>query len=137
MNTNAVLFLLVLFLSCTGTEKLASDISGDRLYFGKSGGFTNMSTEYVLFEKGQLFRVESGGLRRIGRASSKEMDKVDSLLGALNFENLDLNEPGNVTYHIKTIRSGVEKEVRWTDTTNHPLIKELYNILMATSKELL
>jgi hypothetical protein len=127
--------IFILLFSCTSTEMLISDKSKDRIYFGKTGGFTNIPMEYVLIGKGYLFKIERDKYVKIHKLSSKQIKELDNLMAANNIEQLSLNEPGNITYFIKLVRSGSEKEIKWSDSSENSQIKELYNALLATVKE--
>ena len=127
--------IIILMVSCINTKKLISNYSIDRIYFGKSGGFTNIPMEYVLFEKGQLYKIQNDNLLKIQKISRRQLETVDSLLADLDFKQLNINEPGNITYFIKVVRREYEKEVNWSDSYDDDTLKELYNILLATIKK--
>ena len=101
--------IFITLFSCSSPEKLLNDKSLDRIYFGKTGGFTNISMDYVLFEKGQLFKMQHDSLINIHRISRKQIKTLDSLIKTAEFEKLNLNETGNITYYIKTESTGTEK----------------------------
>jgi len=122
--------ILIALFSCTSPEKLLNDKSTDRIYFGKTGGFTNIPMEYVLFEKGQLFKIRNDSLIKIHRISGKLIRTVDSLLTTPEFDTLSLDEPGNITYYIRTQQNGTEKEVKWSESSDNEMVKELYKVLL-------
>jgi hypothetical protein len=127
--------IFMLLFSCMSTEKLLTDKSQERIYFGKTGGFTNIPMEYVLVGNGHLFKIERDNFVKVHKISGKQIKALDSLMAAVNLEQLNLNEPGNITYHIKLVKSGTEKEVKWSDSSENKKIKVLYNALLATIKE--
>jgi len=127
--------IIILMFSCINTKKLINNDSIDRIYFGKSGGFTNIPMEYVLFEKGQLYKMKNDSLVKIRKISRKQLETIDSLLADLDFKQLSINEPGNITYFIKVVKREYEKEVNWSDSSDDNILKELYNILLATIKK--
>ena len=127
--------IIILMVSCINTKKLINNYSIDRIYFGKSGGFTNIPMEYVLFEKGQLYKMKNDSLVKIRKISRKQLETIDSLLADLDFKQLSINEPGNITYFIKVVKREYEKEVNWSDSSDDNILKELYNILLATIKK--
>jgi len=126
--------ILITLFSCSSPEKLLNDKSLDRIYFGKTGGFTNISMDYVLFEKGQLFKIQHDSLIKIHRISRKHIKALDSLIESAEFNKLNLNEPGNITYYVKTEGTGTEKEIKWSDSTDNELIKEMYKVLLESIK---
>lgn len=131
----AVFGIFILSFSCMNPQKLLTDPSKDRIFFGRSGGFTNIPLEYVLFEKGQLYKVEQDSLIKVLKINSKQLKALDSLFAKADFEKLELNNPGNVTYHIKRIKSGSEREVKWSDSSENESVRELYNALMKLTKK--
>ncbi len=136
MKRNITVFgIFILAVSCMNPQKLLTDPSKDRIYFGRSGGFTNIPLEYVLFEKGQLFKIDQDSLLKVHRLTQKQVKTLDSLLTKTEYEKLDLNEPGNITYHIKVVKSGSEKEIKWSDSSGNESVKELYDALIRTIKK--
>lgn len=135
IRNTCILGIFILILSCMNPQKILTDPSKDRIYFGRTGGFTNIPLEYVLFEKGQLFKIENDSLLKVRKLNVKQIRTLDSLLAKTEFEKLDLNEPGNITYHIKVVKSGSEKEVKWSDSSDNERVKELYNALVTTIKK--
>jgi hypothetical protein len=137
MKNELVVSLLSIFLiiCCANPKKMMNNTSIDRIYFGKYGGFTNIPMEYVLFEKGQLYKMESDSLLKTSKISKKQINAIDSLLQEIDFQHFELNEPGNITYYIKVVKTGYEKEIKWTDTTVNEKLKKLYTTLLATIKK--
>ncbi|MBN1144162.1 MAG: hypothetical protein JXA72_07055 [Bacteroidales bacterium] len=126
--------MIMLLFACSGPEKLLSDASKDRIYFGKAGGFTNISTEYVLIEK-YVYKREGEKFNMIRKLSGDQVKSINILVNAIDFSKLNLNEPGNMTYHIKLVKAGSVQEVKWSDTSENSKIKELYKALTSTLKE--
>ena len=126
--------MLFLIISCTNPQKLITDPSKDRICFGRTGGFTNIPMDYVLFDNGQLFKIDQEVLVKICNPGRKQYTELENQMNAIEFMKMELNEPGNITYYIKLVKSGKEKEVKWTDSSENKSIKELYNMLLATIK---
>jgi hypothetical protein len=63
------------------TRQLADALSSPRIHFGKRGGFTNIPLEYVLTEKGQLYKLENDSLLRISKVASSHLDNINNLIG--------------------------------------------------------
>jgi hypothetical protein len=133
-----VLFIVgtcLLLASCVNSKKLMENTKIDRVCFGKRGGFTNIPMEYVLFEKGQLYKQQNDSLVRIQRVSRKRLAEIDSLFLSSNFRELKVNHPGNITYFIKVISRDYENEVKWSDSSGQEVLTHLYNALLAIIKE--
>lgn len=124
----------MLLFACSGPEKLVSDTSKDRIYFGKSGGFTNISVEYVLIEK-YLYKREGEEFNLIRKLTGDQVKSINILVNTIDFGKLNLNEPGNMTYHIRLLQAGSVREVKWSDTSENSQVRELYKALSGTIKE--
>ena len=127
--------IIILLFSCINARKLINNDRIDRIYFGKRGGFTNIPLEYVLFEKGQLFKIRNDTLLRIHKISRIQMETIDSLLMVCEFNELNIDEYGNITYFIKVVRNGYEKVANWSDISEVNNLKKLYNALLTTIKK--
>jgi hypothetical protein len=127
--------VLLMTLSCSGAEKITSDTYSPRIYFGKSGGFTNIPIEYVLIGKGNLFRVEKDSLVKIKKITSAELKNLETRIENAGIRQSDLHETGNITYHITIVEKGTEKTITWSDSTPDDKIEEFYKTLMAIVKE--
>ena len=112
-----------------------ADKSKGRVFFGKTGGFTNIPMEYVLFDKGQLFKIQHDSLLKVRKLGRKQVKDMESLRNEIDFRNLTLNETGNITYYIRVVSSEFEKEIKWTDSSENNKIKEFYEALVTTIKE--
>lgn len=124
--------IIILLFSCINSRKLMNNNDISRIYFGKRGGFTNIPDEYVLFEKGQLYKIRNDTLFRIHRISRTKLETIDSLLIVSDFKEVNINEYGNITYFIKVVRNDYEKEANWSDISKVDSLKKLYNTLITT-----
>ena len=127
--------IIVLLFSCINARKLMNNNETGSIYFGKKGGFTNIPVEYVLFEKGQLYKLRNDTLLRIRRISRTQLGTIDSLLLVSGFNELKINEFGNITYFIRVVRNDYENEANWSDISEANDLKKLYNTLLATIKK--
>ena len=125
---------IILLFSCTNPRRLMDNMKIDRIYFGKRGGFTNIPMEYVLFERGQLYKIENDSLSKIRRVTPEKMEKIDSLLNITNFKDQALNDPGNITYFIRVVKQDYENEVKWFDSSGQPGLVLIYQALLETTK---
>jgi hypothetical protein len=124
--------LAFLTIACAGPEKLLSDTSAERIYFGKSGGFTNIPMSYVLIDNSYIFRVEKDNYIPVRKLNRKEVIAINQQREEANLEKLTLNEPGNMTYYIRVVKESFEKEIKWTDTSTNEQVKDLYKALIIT-----
>jgi len=128
-----IISALFLLFSCCNSKK-AHNQSKFTVYFGKSGGFTNLPMEYMLNEDGQIFRIQNDTTIEVHTISRKQMKEIKNLLAEIEFQELDINEFGNITYYIKTNTKKYENMVRWTDTSYNQQVKDLYQKLLTTIK---
>lgn len=131
----AFLALSVLFLlfSCINSRK-ANNQSKFVIYFGKTGGFTNIPMEYMFDENGQIFKIQLDTTITVNQISKKQVREIKNLLTDIEFKNIEINESGNITYYIKTYSQKYENTVRWTDSSDNLKVKELYQKLLSTIK---
>jgi hypothetical protein len=125
----------LLLASCVNSKKLMETTKIDRVCFGKRGGFTNIPMEYILFEKGQLYKQQNDSLLRILKVSRKRLAEIDSLFMSSNFREIKVNDPGNITYFIKVVSRDYENEAKWSDSSGQDVLTHLYNTLLALIKE--
>ena len=126
--------VIILLFSCANPKRLMDNGKIDRIYFGKRGGFTNIPMEYVLFERGQLYKIENDSLLKLRRVTPEKMEKIDSLLNITNFKDQVINDPGNITYFIRVVRQDFENEVKWFDSSGQPGLVLIYQALLETIK---
>jgi hypothetical protein len=128
---NLFFFLwLICFVSACSTSKTnTSKVKFTEIRFGNYGGFTNMSTEYVITGDGQLSKVDSEGTKSIKHLPKKVVRKIGENLKSIEFEKLRINDLGNVTYFIKVKTSEYENTVRWNDETQNTELLNTYKML--------
>jgi hypothetical protein len=127
--------LVLIVLSCTSPKKLVNDKNAERLYFGNSGGFTNASLDYLLINNRMVYKIEQNNPVFVKKLTSKASTDLQDQIRNLNLSQYSLNEPGNITYYIKTVKDGIEKEIKFSSGSKDEKIKELYKTLMSTVKQ--
>lgn len=126
---------LTLNTSCSSPEKLLDSNRGDRIFFGNKGGFTNMSTDFVLFENGSICRLKNDNVIRTGKISRDEVREIYASLEEMDFMSTKTNEPGNMTYYVSVVRGDSQNAVHWSDHALNPQLRELYVRLMDLVKD--
>lgn len=129
--TRMLLFSLLPLLasSCSNPQKLVDDPSHTKIYFGHTGGFTNVELKYVLLDNGLLCRVEPGGLRKTATLTAQQRRQVMEDFRKTGFEDITRNQPGNLTYFIRLEKDGTVHEVRWSDPAGNENLASLYKVL--------
>ena len=130
-----LIICLIMTASCSSPEKLLDSDKVDRIFFGNKGGFTNMSTDYVLFENGVLCKLQNDNAIKRGRISREQVRAIEASLDSIGFMSVETNEPGNMTYYVSVVRAGTRNEVHWSDHDRNPQLSELYVSLMNLVKE--
>ena len=125
--------MLFFILSCYNSKN-ANDRSRFEIYFGKSGGFTNIPMEYVLNEDGRILKIQNDTTIEIQTITKKQMKEIKNLLNEIKFQDIEINEPGNITYYIRTYTKKYQNTVRWTDSSDNQKVKNLYLKLLTTLK---
>jgi hypothetical protein len=128
-KTLFILSILSVLLSCSSTKTADSERMDLEIRFGNSGGFTNIPMEYVLYGDGELAKVQNGQETVVHSVGRKTMREIKKIIASMDFEHLEINDPGNRTYFIKIKNDAFENAVRWNDSTDNDPIKTLYKKL--------
>ena len=139
MKISDVLFLLILILtmalSCNSSRKISSGNVPSEISFGRTGGFTNIPDEYRIYQKGHVFKITRDDSTQINDISRKKMRIITGLLGDMDFEHLEINEPGNISYFVRVVTRDYENRVIWNDLTSNDHLKNFYKELLTTVKQ--
>ncbi len=139
-------FLLFILLSvglmaCNTQKALELDsYDGPKIVFGSSGGFTGVSKEHILLPDGQLFKAGMDGKSRNaeGKIDKNLAKQMISNFKALGFDQLELNDPGNMTYFIDYSENGKNHRVVWGGGRSEipKELKPYYHTLMGLVKNI-
>lgn len=120
---------LICLISCSNLKMKSSDNDAFQIRFGRSGGFTNIPLEYLLDGSGDIFKIQKDTLNA-GSVPRRKIKKLTERLTEMDFEHLDVNEPGNMTYFISVTTDTYNNTVKWNDQTDNYPLKELYKDLL-------
>ena len=131
---------LIGFAQCGSKNYSIASPTKQYIEMGSYGGFAGVSKVYTFLSNGQRFK--SKGLMGAIEQNSKELEKGESAdfkamlngLKEVNFDNLDLNETGNMTYFIKLVNKKKEKKIQWANMDTAP--KELVYFYRNTLRNL-
>jgi len=134
-QTMVLLGLLILSISCA-IQKDQTELANvfTEISFGSGGGFTGASSNYILKNNGEVFKMEKTIPYKINKISKKEIKSISDYIKEIGFQNLSLNERGNITYFIEIKSNTYIHKVIWTDGSKSPEVVELYKILVNTLK---
>lgn len=130
-----LIICLIITTSCASPAKLLKSSKVDRIFFGNKGGFTNMSTDFVLFENGTICRLKNDEVIKTGKISREEVKAIEASLEEMKFMLIKTDEPGNMTYYVSVVRGDSQNAVQWSDHDRNPQLKELYVRLMNLVRE--
>jgi len=127
--------LILLTTSCVVT-KTQKELTNKflRITFGKSGGFTGATNEYLLNSKGEVYKIKNVDTLKINQINKKEIQDISSFIKSSSFKNINLKETGNITYFIEVKALKFNKKVTWGENSQASEIKELYKKLSSTLK---
>jgi hypothetical protein len=135
MNRIITLTIFVLLLcGCSHTKKTTDTEQPFEIRFGQTGGFTNVTVEFVIRENREVFRIQNDEAVRINNIRVKEMKEIRNMIDSVDFKNLSSGEPGNVSYFIKVTDPEYEKAIQWTNVTEESPLNKLYHLLLSTLK---
>lgn len=136
MKTLLLIILSVLTISCaTQKQKKNPTKNFIEIKFGSSGGFTGMTNEYLIKQDGKVYKNTSDKLSLINKLRNCEIKNINKKIAELNFENIKLNEKGNMTYFIEVQTDTYENRITWSDQTQKDCIEQFYKSLVKKLKK--
>lgn len=102
--------------SCKTQQTYTTDsFEGKMLTFGTSGGFAGTISENYFFENGQFMHHTSRPKNTITHKNIDQeiVDQAFSNFYSLGFDDLEVNDPGNLNYYIKLKEGEKEKVLLW------------------------
>ena len=122
-----------LILSCATQKNRTGSVRGiTEISFGKSGGFTGMTDEYLITGDADVFKIVNGERTRINQVKKSEVREISKSIKEMEFQELKLSERGNMTYFIEVKANKYTNRVTWSDLTDVADVKELYKTLVKT-----
>jgi hypothetical protein len=125
-------FTLLTFGCATQKEQSGSIKGITGISFGKSGGFTGFTDEYLITGKAEVFKISNGVKTKINQITKPEARNISKQISNLHFKDIKLSEKGNMTYFIEVSAKKYRNRVTWSDITDTPQMKELYKTLAKT-----
>lgn len=128
-----ICFFLCVICLVSACSSLKINTSKEKLVevsFGNYGGFSNNSTEYVLTGEGQLSKVNGNSLIPLKQVQNKKVREIKNQFKSMEFEKLQINDLGNLTFFIKVKTSKNENTVRWNDNTQNIELISTYKLLI-------
>ena len=131
----AALFIgfIVLTLSCATQKNRPEAVRGiTEISFGKSGGFTGMTEEYLIAGNAEVFKIANGERTSINHLAKTNIRDISKRIKEMQFKDIKLSDKGNMTYFIEVKANKYTNRVTWSDLTDTPQVKELYKTLIKT-----
>ncbi|PKP32690.1 MAG: hypothetical protein CVU00_11540 [Bacteroidetes bacterium HGW-Bacteroidetes-17] len=135
LKITVLICFLFLVISCA-TKKNRSESANmfTEISFGSGGGFTGASSNYLLKNNGEVYKIVNTIPEKINKISRKEIKKISNHIKKIGFHSLSIDERGNMTYFIDIKSNANIHKVIWTDNSKSPELVELYKILVNTLK---
>lgn len=109
-----LLNLCFLFFACKPVSEIQS------FEIGKGGGFTGKYDIYQLNINGEVYSLNSGNSVLLKKISGKTMKLLFEELEKLRLQDIQFNEPGNITFYIRYIFQEKPVEVKWGSSKKSP-----------------
>jgi len=133
MKTLFFMVFCFLTLSCSTVKNRPESVRGiTEISFGKGGGFTGMTDEYIITGKAEVLKIVNGERTSINQLRKKDVREISKRIDEMKFKDLKLSDRGNMTYFIEVKANKFTNRVTWSDLTDVPEIKELYMTLVKT-----
>jgi hypothetical protein len=133
MKAILIMSFCFLTLSCATQKDRPESIRGiTEISFGKGGGFTGMTEEYLITGNAEVFKIVNSERTKINQVTKPVVREISKQIKDLQFKDIKLSEKGNMTYFIKVSANKYSNIVTWSDLTDTPEIKELYKTLVKT-----
>ena len=137
MDTKLKLLIVtfaILIGGCKSAREVVYKPAGFNIEFGKSGGFTNVPTDYLINGDRKVFKHETDKYIYLKTISKQELTNLKQIFEKSEFSTLVLNEPGNMTYFLKVKDSSYENDVQWNDQSDAERVKLIYYQLVELIK---
>jgi len=133
MKAILIMSFCFLTLSCATQKNRPESVRGiTEISFGKGGGFTGMTEEYLITGDAEVFKIENGERTKINEVTKPVIRDISKHIKDLKYKDLIMSERGNVTYFIEVSANKYKNRVTWSDLTDRPEVKELYKTLVKT-----
>jgi hypothetical protein len=115
------------FTHCQQKLYSLSNLPKQFIEIGSYGGFAGTAKSFFFLPNGQRF-MNSGFLGAENKDNANEIEKMKpkafkemlSNLKKMNFDKLELNEIGNMTYFVKLKTKKTEKKIQWNNMDTAP-----------------
>ncbi len=132
-------FICVLgFSQCNNKVYSLDNLPKQFIEIGSYGGFAGLVESYHFFPNGQRFLENSiSGNNEVEKTEPKDFKNLLKGLKEINFKDLELNEPGNMSYFVRLKTKKQDKKLTWSnmDTAPEALVKFYKNSIKDIKKE--
>ena len=125
-----LMFLLASSSCCIfNRANSANSLSFKSISFGRSGGFTNLTEEYILNAQGCVLKVSGKDSTVINHIDKCHLNKINRQIKSIDFFSIDFKEYSNMNNFIRIESETKTNEVIWSQSSEIAQIKDLYKRL--------
>lgn len=128
------IFSILLIACATQKNKTHPNPDFNEIKFGTVGGFAGTETQFLLNNRGEVYKI-SDDSTLVNQISNKEIEAIAEKIKSMDIQNMDVNDFGNMTYHLEITTADYSKKLSWADQTKADDAKELYGKLVKTLKK--
>ena len=127
--------IALLFFSCKSVKRVSYD---EKIIFGSYGGFAGSYDEFTLYGSGsveykQSIKSKPNVIKSIDRKTAKQLFRS---IHDLNIRDMDIHDPGNMTYFLRFSYKGKEHELKWGGSETVPSsLKDYFSLLRKLTKD--
>ena len=130
MKKILLLFIIVLIYGCASQKPIKLTNQFIDISFGHFGGVTGLKTGYKIDNCGVISKTGLDTVildKKLLRENLREIAEAIKISG---FATLEVYDTGNMTNFIKIKNKKFSKTLFWTQDSNTPELKNLYNLLI-------
>ncbi|MFC0877828.1 hypothetical protein ACE01N_14615 [Saccharicrinis sp. FJH2] len=132
MKAHLLLVLVLIMASCSSLKKTGSVNNFEEITFGSGGGFTGLTNTYMLNAEGFVYKMNGEQQEQLKRIDYKSLKGISKHLKKIDFEHIQNDTKGNMTYFIEVVTKDYQNKATWSDASSDPVLKEFYSELVKT-----
>jgi hypothetical protein len=123
ITVSTILIFIALVFTCSNSKNVAKAGQKDfEVYFGNSGGFTNINPMYKVNHFGEVYKREntSSGFVLLKKIKKRQVKDIFVLITKSNFSKLNINKLSNMNRFIEVKTSSGQNKITWYEDSQVP-----------------